>query len=285
MEIRHEKRLVNHIHLHCVIAGDGPLLILLHGFPEFWYSWRHQISVFAEHFTVVAPDMRGYNKSDKPQHVSDYALPTLVEDIVQLIHSFDQEQAIIVGHDWGGVVAWEIALTHADVVKQLAILNVPHPRVFVQHLLTNPRQILRSWYIGFFQLPIIPELAIRSNDYASIEQALRGTAVHKEQFPDEVIATFKQAAAQPGALTSAINYYRANAQRGLFTLSGNDPVVTAHTLVIWGEQDVALGKELNNDLRRYVPNLTLRFIPDASHWVQQDRPDLVNQYLYEFLLG
>jgi pimeloyl-ACP methyl ester carboxylesterase len=281
--LRHEWRTVNGVRLHCVVAGHGPLVVLLHGFPEFWYSWRHQIPVLAQHYTVVAPDMRGYNQSDKPPHVNDYVLPTLVEDVVQLIHSFGQEQAVVVGHDWGAAVAWETALTRPEVIKKLIILNMPHPRLFVQNLLTNPRQMLRSWYISFFQLPWLPEAALRANNYRLIEQAFRRMAVHKERFGQDLIEQYKQAAAQPGALTSTINYYRAAARRGLLGVAGRDPVGRIPTLVIWGEQDTALGKELNDRLTHYVLNLRLRFIPDASHWVQQDRPDLVNQYMQDFL--
>jgi len=282
-EMRHEWRTVNGVRLHCVVAGDGPLVVLLHGFPEFWYSWRHQIPALAQHFTVVALDLRGYNLSDKPPHVGDYELPKLVEDVAQLIHSFGHEHAIVVGHDWGAAIAWETALTRPKVVEKLIILNVPHPRIFMQNLLTNPRQMLRSWYIGFFQLPWLPEAAFRANNYQAIEQAFRSTAVHKERFSDEVIEQYKDAAAQAGALTAAINYYRANARRGIFKLAQSDPIVRIPTLVVWGEQDFALGKELNDGLARYVPDLMLRFIPDASHWIQQDRPDLVNEYLLAFL--
>lgn len=285
MNIRHEWRTVNGVRLHCAIAGSGPLLLLLHGFPEFWYSWRHQIPVLAEHFTVVAPDLRGYNDSDKPPRINDYSVPVLVEDVVQLIQAFGQERALLAGHDWGGAVAWATALARPDVVEKLITLNIPHPRLFMQHILTNRRQCLRSWYMLFFQLPWLPEASIRANNYRMIEGAFRGMAVHKQRFPDEVIAEYKQAIAKPGALTSAINYYRALArsQSSSFT-AALDPVAKMPTLMIWGEQDTALGQELNKDLERYVPDLTLRFIPDASHWVQQDRPDLVNRYMLDFLV-
>ncbi len=283
LRIHHEQRLVNGVNLHCAIAGEGPLIILLHGFPEFWYSWRHQIPELAKHFTVVAPDMRGYNDSDKPVQVEDYAVPKLVEDVVQLIHSFGHEQAVVAGHDWGAAVAWEVALTRPEVVDKLIILNVPHPRIFIQNLITNPRQMLRSWYTAFFQLPWLPEQVIKADNYRFIEQAFRGMAVHKQQFSDQDIAQYKLAISKPRALTSAINYYRAAARYGLFSMSGSGPIVTQPTLVIWGEQDTALGKELNVGLERYVPDLTLHFIPDASHWVQQDCPELVTQYMLKFL--
>ena len=284
MELRHERRKVNGVELHCVVAGSGPLVVLLHGFPEFWYSWRHQIPALAEHFTVVAPDMRGYNESEKPPRVADYAMPALVEDIVQLIGSFSQRSAIVVGHDWGGAVTWSLSLARPDIVEKLGILNVPHPRLFMQHLMTNPRQMLRSWYMLAVQVPWLPETIMRASNYRFIEQAFRGNAIHQEQFPDDAIDAYKRAAAQPGALTSALNYYRAAARGGTLDAVESDLVVQAPTLVIWGEQDFALGKELNNNLERYVPDLTMRFIADAGHWVQQDCPDLVNRYLLDFLL-
>lgn len=283
MILQHEWRVVNGVRLHCVVAGSGPLIVLLHGFPEFWYSWRHQIPVLAQHFTVVAPDLRGYNTSDKPAHIADYRLATLVEDVIQLIHSFGKKSAIVAGHDWGGVIAWEIAIRHPEVVEKLIILNAPHPRIFIQHLLTNPRQLLRSWYIGFFQLPWLPEQAIKAGNYTVVERAFRGLAIRTDQFPDDVIEQYKGVLAQPGALTSAINYYRAAARRGLTNIGDNNPVVSVPTLVIWGQQDTALGLELNQGLERYVGDLTLHLIPDASHWVQQDRPDMVNQSIFDFL--
>ncbi len=282
--LRHEWRDINGVKLHCVVSGTGPLVVLLHGFPELWYSWRHQITALAEHFTVVAPDMRGYNLSDKPRGVGAYAVPTLVEDVAQLAYSFGEDQAHIVGHDWGGAVAWATALARPDLVRTLNILNCPHPRILMQSFLTNPRQLRRSWYMFVFQLPLLPELGFRSNNAEAIAEAFRRNTAHPEAFSDQDIAAYRAAALQPGALTSMVNYYRSmmrpTSQRWLMSL---DPVVKVPTQVIWGERDFALGKELNHLLPAYVPDLTLHFIPDASHWVQQDRPDLVNQYLLEFL--
>lgn len=283
MNTRQEQRLVNGVRLNCTIAGEGPLVVLLHGFPEFSYSWRHQIPALAEHFMVVAPDLRGYNLSDKPSQVSDYRISVLVEDVVQLVHSFGQERAAIVGHDWGGLIAWCTALTRADVVEKLAVLNMPHPRIFVQHLLTNPKQRKRSSYVFFFQLPRAPENALRKENFAAVERMIRGMAVHPEHFGDDVLDRYKQALDKPGALTSAINYYRALGRGMGYDLVMPDPVAHMPVLAIWGEKDRALGQEMVDDLPRYVPDLTLRLIPDASHWVQQDRPDLVNRYLTDFL--
>jgi epoxide hydrolase 4 len=285
LKIDHQWHSVNGVRLHCAVAGSGPLLLLLHGFPEFWYSWRHQIPALAEHFTVVAPDLRGYNDSDKPPRISDYTITVLVEDIVQLIHAFGHERAIVAGHDWGGAIAWTTALARPELVEKLIALNIPHPRLFIQHILSNPRQQLRSWYMLAFQMPWLPELAIRAGNYRSIEKTFRETVVHKEQFPDEVIAEYKQALAKQGALHSAINYYRAMLRAGsAHSWLALDPIARMPVQVLWGEQDFALGKELNRDLPRYVPDLQLHFIPDASHWVQQDRPDLVNRYMLDFLL-
>ena len=282
--MREEYRTVNGVTLHCVVAGTGPLVVLLHGFPEAAYSWRAQIPALAERFTVVAPDMRGYNTSSKPKGVENYHIERLVEDVVALIHSFGVEHAAVVGHDWGGLVAWMTALLRPDVVRQLVILNCPHPRVFQQHVLTNPVQARRSWYIGFFQLPWLPEWVLRRNDYAFLEHAFRDDAVHPDNFSDADIAAYKTSASQQGALTAMVNYYRALFRApSLRVLADLDPVVRPPTLVVWGEQDFALGNELLDGLPRYVPDLTVRRIADASHWVQQDRPDLVNRYLAGFL--
>jgi pimeloyl-ACP methyl ester carboxylesterase len=283
LNTRHEQRLVNGVKLSCTIAGEGPLVVLLHGFPEFSYSWRHQLPALAEHFTVVAPDMRGYNESEKPAQVSAYRIPLLVEDVVQLIHSFGRERAFVVGHDWGGMVAWSAALRRPDVVEKLAVLNIPHPRILFQHLLTNPTQRKRSSYMLFFQLPRLPEESLRQDNFARLEQVFRRMAVYPDKFTDEVLDRYKQALAKPGALTGALNYYRALGRRAGYDLVGPDPVAQMPVLTIWGEKDRALGKEMLDGLERYVPDLTVRRIPDASHWVQQDRPDLVNRYLTDFL--
>lgn len=283
MTIQHEWRTVNGVNLHFVVAGSGPLIILLHGFPEFWFSWRHQIPVLAEHYTVIALDMRGYNESDKPRRVSDYQISTLVEDVVQLMRSLGAERATIVGHDWGGVVAWQMAFRHPQLINKLIILNAPHPRLFLQHLITNPRQLRRSWYVFVVQLPYLPEAAIKFNNYQLIERVFRQSAVHPECFSDEIIEQYQQAAHRANGHFGGLNYYRAAGRRGPRDLTKPNPVIQMPTLVIWGEQDVALGKELNHNLKHYVSDLTLRYIPDASHWVQQDAPQLVNQYILNFL--
>ncbi len=283
MTLQHEQRLINGIRLHYVTDGAGPLLLLLHGFPEFWYSWRYQIPVLARHYTVVAPDLRGYNESEKPARVRDYRLAILIDDVVGLIEALGEKQAIVAGHDWGGAVAWGAALTRPEAITKLVILNMPHPRIFVQHLLTNARQLARSWYTFFFQLPWLPERALRANNFQVIQAMFRRTSTVPALFDREVMTQYRDALAKPGALTAALNYYRAAGRYGLLSQLDSAAVVQQPTLVIWGEQDAALGTELTYDLERYVPKLTLRYIPNASHWVQQEKPELVNRYMLEFL--
>ncbi len=279
-ELRHAFAEVNGIRMHYVTAGQGPLVVLLHGFPEFWYSWRKQIEALAEHFTVVAPDQRGYNETDKPDW--GYETDVLVADVVGLIEALGYERARVVGHDWGGAVAWATAIARPHRVERLAILNTPHPAVFAEHLRNNPAQMRRSWYMGFFLLPTLPELAFRANDYATVERALRADTP-AGTFSDDDIAAYKDAISKPGALTAAINWYRAAGRqgtRGLF--AGTAMRCEVPTLLIWGEADRYLGPELVEGTRQYVPDLTIRRLPGVSHWVQQEAPDEVNRYLLDF---
>ena len=280
---------INGIRMHYAQAGHGPqLIVMLHGFPECWWSWRYQLALFrdtpelAERYTVVAPDLRGYNETDRPSW--GYELDVLVQDVVELLRALGHRKAIIAGHDWGGNIAWSLAIARPELVERLIALNIPHPALFAEAIGTNWRQMLRSWYILFFQLPWLPEAAIRANGYQLIEEVFRGTAIDKTRFTDDDIRIFKSAIAAPGAATAALNYYRALLQqgtRGMF--HGTRMRVSAPTLMVWGENDVALGKELTYGTDRFVPDLHIHYIPNCSHWVQQERPDEVNRYLVEFL--
>ncbi|MHB8577138.1 MAG: alpha/beta fold hydrolase [Dehalococcoidia bacterium] len=279
--LRHQYAVVNGIRMHYVERGAGPLVILLHGFPEFWYSWRHQIDVLAPHFRVVAPDQRGYNLTEKPHLVSAYQMRNLTADVAALIRHLGEDEAIIVGHDWGGGVAWSFAIEHPRMTRRLIVLNCPHPAAMERGLRTW-RQLLRSWYIFFFQLPYLPEFLIRARNFAALERAFRDTVIRKDTFSDDDIRAYKEAMAQPGALHSAINWYRAmvrSSWRGL----GPTPAITAPTLVVWGEADTALGKELTYGMERWVNDLTLKYVPKTSHWVQQEQPELVNGHMLDFL--
>ncbi|MBN2027552.1 MAG: alpha/beta hydrolase [Actinobacteria bacterium] len=284
---KHAYAHVNNIRLHYVTAGDGPLMVMLHGFPEFWYSWRHQIPAMAESYRVVAPDMRGYNQSEKPVGVSHYRLGALMEDIQGLIHHLGESSAVLVAHDWGGGVAWPFAAYYPQMVDRLIILNCPPPAVLMRHLMGNRAQLRRSYYMFLFQLPLLPEAVMRARDYELIERAFRGWAIDKSAFSDHDIAMFKEAAAKPGALTGGINYYRA-AFRGFLRSprlsESSEAKVRCPTLVIWGEEDKALGKELSDDFHTEVDGpLEIEFISNCSHWVQQEQPRRVNALIADFL--
>jgi epoxide hydrolase 4 len=270
----------NGVKLHYVTQGEGPLMLMLHGFPEFWYSWRHQIPVFAESRNVVAVDLRGYNDSDKPVEQSAYRLSTLVEDIRGVIQGLGYERCVLVGHDWGGIIAWAFASVCPEFIERLIILNVPHPGKFREGLRTLP-QLLKSWYILFFQIPLLPEWILSQNHFAVLAKILTQTAMSPITFPPEVTAAYREAAAKPGAIAAMLNYYRDLFQNGSFKKDWG--IIQAPTLLIWGENDVALGKELTLGTQAYVRDLQIRYIPNCSHWVQQEQPQLVNQYIHEWL--
>jgi epoxide hydrolase 4 len=280
---QHRDIITNGIRMHYVTQGSGPLIVLLHGFPEFWYSWRFQIPFLAEHgYTVVAPDLRGYNETDKPR--KGYDTTTLTRDIEGLVKGLGQEKAIIVGHDWGGAVAWIFAARYPEMTRRLIIMNAPHPLAFQREMRTL-RQLRKSWYIFFFQLPWLPEYVLLRNNANGVGRMLRGAAAQKTVFPPEVTTKFQQAMSMPGAMKSALNYYRQLFRRtpGSVAAASNSFRVHAPTLVIWGEQDIALGLELLNGLEQWVDNIQIQRIPDSGHWVQQEQPDKVNQLMLDFL--
>lgn len=276
----HELVTTNGIRLHYVTQGEGQLMLMLHGFPEFWYSWRHQISEFAKDFKVVAPDLRGYNDSDKPAHKSAYVMTEFIQDMKGLIEALGYDRAILIGHDWGGAIAWQFAYTHPAMVDRLIVLNIPHPAKFAEGLRT-PQQLIKSSYIFFFQLPLLPEWFIQLNDYKALESAFAGMAVNKKTFSQVDIDAYKDAFAKRGALTATLNYYRNLFQQGITTREWG--VLDVPTLMIWGEDDLPLGKELTYGTAQYVRDFRVRYIPNCSHWVQQEQPQLVNQYIREFL--
>jgi pimeloyl-ACP methyl ester carboxylesterase len=279
--VRHGRAALPDVNLHYVEAGEGPLVVLLHGFPEFWYSWRHQIpALVRDGYRVVAPDMRGYNTSEKPEGVDAYHIDRLADDVADFIEERGEESAHVVGHDWGAAVAWHLAGRHPDRLERLTIMNVPHPKTMLTWLKT-PRQLLKSWYMFFFQLPWVPEALIRAGDFAYARKVFQRATVRRGAFTDEDIERYIAAYKEPGALTAMINYYRAAARHvgGV----GEWPVIDAPTLVIWGEQDVALRVEMAQPPGELVPNARVERLPDASHWVQVDRPSKVNSLLVDFL--
>lgn len=303
MPIEHRYVSIRGITLHCAVAGEGPLVILLHGFPECWYSWRHQLEALSTRFRVVAPDLRGYNESDKPRAVRAYELGELVADVEALLDAFGATDAGIVGHDWGGGIAWTFAMERPLRTRRLAVLNCPHPAIFSQALRANPRQLLRSWYMFFFQLPWLPETLLGMNHAAAVGRAFRDSVVVHDAITDEDLRVLRDAASRPGALRSGINYYRAtmrkqfraDAPAWLRRLAGwtdesaprrvaDWPRITAPTLLVWGEQDVALRKELTYGMEPlFEAPFRIHYIPESGHWVQQEQAALVNQLLLEHL--
>ncbi|MBD2093051.1 alpha/beta hydrolase [Microcoleus sp. FACHB-1515] len=280
--MQHEYITTNGIKLHYVTEGSGSLIIFLHGFPEFWYSWRKQIPAFSSDHKVVVPDLRGYNDSDKPIAQSAYVMAEFVQDLKGLIEGLGYDRCILVGHDWGGAIAWNFAYSYPQMLEKLIILNLPHPARFGQGLLM-PQQLLKSSYIFFFQIPLLPELLLQANNYGAIETAFKGMAVDKSAITEADIEQYKAAMAKPGALTASLNYYRNILSQGM--VSQDWSVLEVPTLMIWGEEDTALGKELSYGTEKYVRHFRIRYIPQCSHWVQQEQPDLVNQYIREFIEG
>ena len=258
-------------------------MVLLHGFPQFWYEWRHQIPALVEAgFRVVAPDMRGYNLSDKPPGVRAYRVEPLVRDVERLIPACGEREAAVVGHDWGAIVGWIAAMRYPERVGRLAILNVPHPARFLDGLL-SPRQLLRSSYAFFFQIPRLPEEVIRAGDFALLRSTLRRDPVRPGAIAAGDIERYVEAMARPRALTATLNYYRAllrNPRQTRALLAK----IEAPVLVLWGERDRFLNRRLAEPPPLWVPNLLrVERLPDASHWVAEDRPREVNTLLLDFL--
>jgi pimeloyl-ACP methyl ester carboxylesterase len=280
--LTHEYITTNGVKLHYVTQGEGPLMLMLHGFPEFWYSWRYQIPEFAQNFKVVALDLRGYNDSDKPEAQSAYVMDEFIKDVEGVIKGLGYQKCVLVGHDWGGAIAWNFAYAHPEMLERLIILNLPHPAKFSEGFRT-PQQLVRSSYMFFFQLPWLPELLLQASDYQAIEMAFKGMAVNKNVFTQTDIDTYKKAVAKPGALTAMLNYYRNIFEQKI--LNPNKGVLEVPTLMIWGEKDTALGKELSYGTEAYVRDFQIKYIPDCSHWLQQEKPELVNQYMREFLMS
>jgi pimeloyl-ACP methyl ester carboxylesterase len=271
------------VRLHYVEAGDGPLVVLLHGFPDFWYGWRLQIpALTGAGFRVLAPDMRGYNLSARPSSVSSYAPAKLAADVRNLIAERGAPRAFVAGHDWGAAVAWLTAMRHPEAVERLAILNVPHPRRMLEALRQPGRQLLRSWYIFFFQVPWLPERLLAAGDWRGLRQPF--SEARPQAFTAADIERYKQAWSQPGAITAMLNYYRASIRRAPGGVSGRSlPPVEAPTLIIWGERDRHLGAELAEPERRDVPHLErVVRLRQASHWVQHDEPGRVSDLLIDF---
>lgn len=274
----------NRIRLHYVTQGEGELVLLLHGFPEFWYSWRYQIPTLARHFKVVVPDLRGYNDSEKP--ASGYDLDTLSADIRSLIERLGYRRAHIVGHDWGGSIAWNLAQKFPQYLDRLALLSAPHPQRFARDLLVNLDQLRRSWYVLAFQVPTLPEWLIQLNLRQFVRNMFHEQAVRKGAFTEEHAQLYQKALNKPGAIAAAMNYYRQIFVPGHWfrdVWRSPDPI-SVPTLVLWGDEDSILSPKLMDGIEAFfAAPFKFKLIPHCGHWIQQEAPQTVNRELLAFL--
>lgn len=277
---REQEITANGVRFHTLQAGaaEAPLVLLLHGFPEYSYSWRFQLTGLADRYHLVAPDLRGYHLSEKP--AKGYDLATLTADVRELIFALGARQADVVGHDWGGAIAWVTAIREPEVVRRLVIINAPHPAAMLREL-RNPRQALRSAYIGFFQLRGLTERVMRRDDYALLRGALRNADTAHAWLTEADIDLYVAALARPGVLTAALEYYRQLPHD--FSALSPLRVINSPTLVLWGELDPYLGVNLLDGLDAWAPDLRIQRFPTAGHWLNQQEPERVNAALAAFL--
>jgi pimeloyl-ACP methyl ester carboxylesterase len=269
-------------------CGDGPRFALcLHGFPECNYSWRHQLPLLADlGYTAWAPNLRGYGGTSRPARVRDYRMRHLLDDVAGLIDAAGARETLLIGHDWGGAIAWVFALAKIRPLERFIAMNLPHPLLFERGLRT-PRQLRRSWYIFFFQLPWLPERFLGADGARRVSGTIRSTARQKDRFPGEVLDVYRKNAASPGAIRAMLAYYRAYLRYpadGELRRAIHRRLETP-TLMIWGEEDTALGKELTFGTDELVDDLTLRYLPGVSHWVQQEAPETVNAMIEAWIEG
>lgn len=292
--IRHDYAAVNGLRLHYAASGepDRPLLLFLHGFPEFWYAWKNQLEAFGDDYLAVAPDLRGYNLSDKPQEIEAYRAKHLLADIGALAQHFGKERFNLVAHDWGGAVGWSFAAAFPQRVATLVIINSPHPAIFQRDLAGNPAQQAASEYMNFFRTAKA-ERVLAENNYARLLAMNEGWG-GKPWMSEDDRATYIEAWSQPGALTGGLNFYRASP---LFPPTDSDPgaravkfdtaavTIVVPTLVIWGMGDKALLPCNLEGLDAFVQNLRVVRVPEATHWIVHEKPDLVNRSIRDFLKG
>ncbi len=287
-DVRHHFVRANGLRFRVAECGSGERLALcLHGFPECWYSWRHQLPLLARlGYRAWAPDLRGYGESERPMLRESYSIEPLLDDVAGLIDAAGARATVLIGHDWGGIIAWYFALRKPRPLDRLVVMNAPHPGA-AEQAFRSFRQLRRSWYVFFFLLPWLPEKLLGARGARGIGEMFRRSSCNPARFPQEVLDVYQRYAAQPGALTAMLDYYRAfvrgggaRRQRALGT-----PRIDTPTLMLWGEEDVALTRETTYGTETFVPNLTLRYLPGVSHWVQQEAPDAVNALLEAWLEG
>ncbi len=284
--LTYETMSVNGVDLEVAVAnrgGERGLALLVHGFPELAFSWRFQIPMLAAAgYEVWAPNTRGYRGSSKPPAVSDYAIEELLADLGALIDLSGRSKVTLVGHDWGAAQAWMFAIRKVRPLERLVIMNVPHPACMEREL-RRFRQLRKSWYIFFFQIPKLPEWTLTRKDAKAVGDAFTRSAVDRSRFPAVVTDEYRAAAGRDGAMTAMLNYYRAAVRGTRRRRSEPYDAIDTPTLMIWGEDDVALSKETTVGTEEHVADLTIRFLPGVSHWVQQEAPELVNAILGAWL--
>jgi len=276
--------------MHYVTIGEGPLIVFLHGFPEFWRSWKHQISFFSKKFKVVALDMRGYGETERPIQVEEYRIEKLARDVTELIDSLGQNKATVVGHDWGGAVAWATAMMNPSFVEKLIVMNAPHPTIVQRNAFRNYTQMQKSWYMFFFLLEKAPEKVLSRNNFEILKHVFEISIKRKDRFSLSDIEEYVSSWSKEGGITGGLNYYRANLNEEFWGNLGESipfPKIKIPTLQIWAEDDMFLGKELAEGTKEFIVDapFSLKVIPNCGHWVQQEAPEEVNQIMEEFLLN
>ena len=282
-QFEHQYLKTNGVWLHVAAAGpqDGPLMIFLHGFPEFWYAWSRHMDYFAEQgYRVLAVDQRGYNLSDRPPRVGDYRSETLAADVAGLVRAAGREKAVIVGHDWGGLVAWYTAILHPEVVERLVVMNAPHPEAFARYLPAHPGQWLRSWYALYFQIPRLPEAQFRPFGWLAVRMALRSSS-RPGTFSQASMRAYRLAWSRPGAMTAMLNWYRAALR--FPRLPMKNPFIQVPTLIIWGARDRFLSADLASESLNYCAHGRLVLYRQATHWVQHEERPQVNALIHAFM--
>ncbi|MDM7923347.1 MAG: alpha/beta hydrolase [Pyrinomonadaceae bacterium] len=253
----------------------------MHGFPECWYSWRHQLVALSDRYTVVAPDLRGYNLSDRPEGKDQYTVDKLADDVIGLIRHLGHEKATVVGHDWGAGIAWYIASHHPEYLTKVAAFQVP-PSIWRRNF--SFKQLLASWYMFFFQLPLLPEKLLSLGEFALLKRALKASTAESGVFRSVDIEIFESAWRGDGAITAMLNYYRANIISRLFSKEDEAARVAVPTLFVYGQQDTAVLPQTVRGVADVVDGPYENYlVPNSGHWIQQEVPETVNEILREFL--
>ena len=264
-------------------AGDN-VALCLHGFPESRFAWRYQLPLLADlGWRAIAPNLRGYGNSSRPPRKADYKIEALMDDVAGLFDAAGAKRRLLIGHDWGGIIAWAFAMERKRPLDALVVMNAPHLAVFGNLMRGSWKQRMRSWYMGFFQLPGLPEALMLANNGRAIATSFTREAVDKSRFPPEVTEVYRRNALIPGAMTAMVNYYRANVFDMARFTARDAPPIEVPTLLIWGEADGFMGVEATQGYEPYVKDLTLRRLPGVSHWVQQEAPEAVNEILSGWL--